>query len=117
MKIVKSNRQHIYGLTTEQRNKIKEALTFDNPAYKSAKRYSRGRYITIPPYLTYYNEYSVSEGGERKKVLSVPLGVDLSEILETYILSKDITDNRCVSTVEYPDFLLELRKDQKKAEE
>lgn len=116
MKIVKSNRQHIYGLNTEQRNKIKEALTFDNPAYKSAKRYSRGRYITIPPYLTYYNEYSVSENGERKKVLSVPLGVNIGEILETYVLSTDITDNRCVSTVEYPDFLLELRKDQERAE-
>lgn len=117
MKIIKSNRQHIYGLTTEQRNNIKEALTFDNPAYKSAKRYSRGRYISIPPYLTYYNEYSVSENGERKKVLSVPLGVDLEKILKTYILSSDITDNRCIVDVEYPNFLLDLRKDQKRAEE
>ena len=41
MKIVKSNRQYLYDLTGEQRDKIKDLLTFDNPKYKQAKRYGR----------------------------------------------------------------------------
>lgn len=116
MKIVKSNRQHIYGLTTEQRDKIKEALTFNNPAYANAKRYSKSKYIAIPPYLTYYSEFSVSEGGVRRKVLSVPIGVNVEEILETHIPFGAYSDRRCRMPVDYPKFLLELRKDQEKAE-
>lgn len=113
MKIVKSNRQLIYGLTSEQRDKIKEALTFNNPAYANAKRYSKGRYIAIPPYLTYYSEFSVSEDGVRKKVLSVPLGVNIESILETPLTTAEVKTNLCrEGYVEYPKFLLELRKDQ-----
>ena len=116
MRIVKSNRQHIYGLTSEQRDKIKEALTFNNPAYANAKRYAKRGYISIPPYLTYYSEFSVSENGERKKVLSVPLGVNVEKILETPIPFRDFSNKRCKVPVDYPKFLLELRKDQEKAE-
>lgn len=118
MKIVKNNRQDIFGLTSEQRDKIKEALTFNNPAYANAKRYSKRGYIAIPPYLTYYSEFSYrSNNGERKKVLSVPIGVNVEKILEMYVYSRDVMDDRCVVNIEYPDFLLELRNDQKKAEE
>ena len=115
MRVVKTNRQDLYGLTSEQRDIVKEALTFDNPAYKQAKRYSRGRYTTIQPYLTYYNEYSVrSEDDERKKVLSVPIGIDVSTLLDTD--SIDFKDERCDIQVKYPKFNLELRNDQIRAE-
>lgn len=116
MFIKKNSQQELYGLTQEQRSEIKSALTYDNPAYKNAKRYSRSRYISIPPYLTYYNEYSdIDEVGNRLKVLRVPIGVNVGEILKG---REEITylDQRVINKVEYPKFLLELRKDQSKAE-
>lgn len=116
MTVVKSNRQYLYGLNSEQRDKIKEALTFSNPAYANAKRYAKRGYISIPPYLTYYSEFSVSEGGERKKVLSVPIGVDVGKILDVHIPFRDSSEKRCRVPAEYPKFLLQLRKDQEKAE-
>jgi len=115
MNIVQSNDQEIYGLTSEQREKIKEALTFDNPAYKNAKRYSRSKYISIPPYLTYYSEFSVKdEDGERKKVLEVPIGVNVSKILDVPFVPFE--DKRHDVRVKFPKFLLELRNDQIRAE-
>lgn len=111
-----SNNQDIYGLTSEQRDKVKDYLTYDNPAYKNAKRYSKSRYISIPPYLTYYSERSVrTEEGERKKVLSIPIGVSLDKILDD--ISYVSVDYRVSNEVKYPKFLLELRKDQQKAED
>ena len=112
--ITKSNRQHIYGLTSEQRDLIKDSLTFSNPAYKNAKRYSRSKYISIPPYLTYYNEFSVSENGERKKVLNVPIGVNIPKLLDYPMVSYN--DLRRSVPVKFPKFNLELREDQVKAE-
>lgn len=115
MKITKTNRQVLEDLTSEQRDKVKEALTFDNPAYKQAKRYSKARYISIPPYLTCYSEYSVRSGdGERKKVLSVPVGVNVPKILESR--NFDFKDGRNEVKVNYPKFNLTLRNDQIKAE-
>ena len=115
MNIIRTSRQEIYGLTTEQREKLKESLTFDNPAYKNAKRYGRSKYISIPPYLTYYSEFSVKDGsGERKKVLSVPIGVDVRKILDVPAIP--IKDERNDVHVNYPKFLLDLRNDQIRAE-
>ena len=112
MNIVKTNRQDLYGLSSDQRDKIKDALTFDNPAYKQAKIYGRNRYISIPPYLTYYNEFSVRcDDGERKKVLSVPIGVNVCKILED-VYTMPCEDKRNNVPVKYPKFLLELRNDQ-----
>lgn len=117
MKIVKTHRQTIYGLTSEQRDKIKDSLTFDNPAYKQAKRFGRSKYISIPPYLTYYSEFSVrDEYGERKKALSIPIGVNVYKILDIPFTLSSLTDSRNEVKVKYPQFLLELRKDQEKAE-
>lgn len=116
MRIVKTNKQEVYDLTSEQRDKLKESLTFDNPAYKQAKRYGRSKYISIPPYLTYYSEHSVSENGVRKKVLSVPIGVHLFKLLDVPYSLSAIEDNRTDVKVKYPNFLLELRKDQERAE-
>lgn len=115
MHLLKSNKQDLYGLTNEQKEKVKEALTFDNPAYKQAKRYGRSKYISIPPYLTYYNEFSVrGEDGERKKVLSVPIGVDVRKILDVPYVPNE--DKRMDIQVKYPKFLLDLRNDQIRAE-
>ena len=115
MQIVRTNRQELYGLTSEQREIIKDALTFENPAYKQAKKYGRCKYTTIPPYLTYYSEYSVRSGeGERKKVLSVPIGVNVCTLLNTQLV--DFEDKRNDVRVKYPKFNLELRKDQIRAE-
>ena len=115
MHIIKTNKQDIYGLTSEQKDTIKNALTFDNPAYKSAKRYGRSKYISIPPYLTYYNEFSVKgKDDERKKVLSVPIGVDIRKILDVPYVPNE--DKRTDMQVKYPKFLLDLRNDQIRAE-
>ena len=115
MNIVRTNRQDIYGLSSDQRDKIKDALTFDNPAYKQAKRYGRSKYISIPPYLTYYSEFSVRcEDGERKKVLSVPIGVNVHKILDVPFVPNE--DKRNDVRVKFPKFLLELRNDQIRAE-
>ena len=89
--------------------------TYDNPSYKNAKRYSRSKYISIPPYLTYYSEYSVrTSEGERHKVLSVPIGVNLSRLLGDEPYSN--LDERVTKEVNYPKFRLDLRKDQERAE-
>lgn len=115
MKVIITNRQEVIETTQEEKTKIKDYLTYDNPAYKNAKRYSRYRYTSIPPYLTYYEEKSVRVGeGERKKALYIPNGVRLTDVLEDPQI--DLEDMRNVETVNYPPFLLELRKDQKKAE-
>lgn len=114
MKIVMTNRQDLYDLTVEQRNVVKDLLTFENPAYKNAKRYSSSRYTSIPPYLTYYKEFSVSEGGVRKKVLSVPLGANVIETLKPSDLL--VSDERVDFKVKFPNFKLELREDQIRAE-
>ena len=69
--------QTLNNPTFEERTKIKEALTFENPQYKKAKRYSH--YVSrIDPYVTYFEE--------DKKSITVPIGFDLRpfvlEILE-----------------------------------
>lgn len=111
-KLILGNRQELYGLSTEERDKIKDVLTFDNPAYKNARRFSKSRYISIPPYLMYYKEFSYSEGGVRKKVLSVPIGFDVTK----YVDIDEFQDNRRTVNVTYPKFSLDLREDQVKAE-
>ena len=115
MYIELTNCQTIYGLSNEERSLVKEALTFDNPKYKDAKRFSRSGYTTIPPYLKYYTERSKSFDGVRKKVLEVPIGVNVSNILPDTPVS--ISDCRSKPVAIYPDFELELRDDQKRAEE
>lgn len=96
--------QTLNNPTREERAKIKEALTFDNPAYAKAKRYSA--YVSrISPYLHYFEE--------DKKSITVPLGFDLRPFLET----RDLTsyDKRVVKNVVYPPFLLKLRETQEEA--
>lgn len=110
--VMKCERQVIRGLTSDQISAIKDRLTFDNPAYKSAVRYSKRRYISIPKYLTFYNEF---KGISDEQCLVVPIGFNVSECVGSST-SIEVTDQRVSRTVPYPDFKLELRNDQFKAE-
>lgn len=117
--IIVKNRQYIYDTTLEQRNALKGYLTVENPAYKNAVRYSRydRKYITIPKTLCYYRDRFESVDGEvKQKVVSVPIGVNVEEVLGVpcdYVygtVKKEVDLN-------YPKFELELRKEQILAEE
>lgn len=111
-----SNNKRLYGLTDEQIDTLKDLLTFDNPAYKNAKRYSKNRYITIPPYLYYYKMGKDKKGS----YIEFPIGVDFQKILKHKIdPMKYKGDSALYSSscprVEYPEFKLELRPIQEEA--
>lgn len=108
---VLKEKQYCFDLSVEQLGLLKDKLTFDNPAYKAAKRFSKRGFISIPPYLRYYEERKV----EGKTVVTCPLGVDLKSIFENEQI--DYRDERCFVSAEYPEFLLDLRNDQIVAEE
>ena len=103
MHVIVSNNQSVYGLTKEQKSKLKDYLTYDNPKYKQAKRYGRGRYTTIPPYLYYFIDHG--------DYLEVPFGVNLREVLGDFTCDTEYKE----VNVDYPDIKIELRQDQKKA--
>ena len=106
--------QHCFGLSVRQETKLKDSLTFSNPAYKAAKRFSKSGYISIPPYITYYDE-EVDKNGA--KYISCPIGVDLKALFKDEEGPLVYKDDRSFVSVDYPEFLLELRDDQQKAEE
>jgi superfamily II DNA or RNA helicase len=85
---------------------IKGKLTFDNPAYLSAKKYAKHGYISISPFLTYYKE--------SKGQIKVPIGFDVFSVIEDSSKFK-IVDERVFPQVKYPPFVLQLREDQEKA--
>ena len=89
------------GLTLEQLSKIKEDLTFDNPQYQSAIRYSKWGSVRIPSKLRYYKVISND--------ILVPLGYEAHPF--AVFVKSDAKDDG----VEYPPFQLELRDIQKKA--
>lgn len=110
------NNKRLYDLTQEQLNILKDYLTYDNPKYKDAKRYSRNRYTKIPPYLYYYSEGN----SDRGHYIDVPIGVDVEKVLKYKISPvKHKRDAGLFShhfpCVDYPEFLLELRGIQKEA--
>lgn len=97
------------GLKNNEIERIKDALTFDNPAYENAKRYTRYSNISIPPYLTYY-EYQKING---HRYLVTPRGF-YDEAFERF----DYYDDRVYENIKsFPKFNLTLREDQKKAAE
>lgn len=117
MRVEISNKQKVYDLTTEQIKVLKEKLSFNNPSYENAVKYGRSRYISIPRYLEYFEESSVRrEDGTRSKCISVPIGVNLKDIFPNeHIIYSDLRVNK-KSSINYPNFNLELRKDQAAAE-
>lgn len=92
----------VSGLSDDQMCDLKQRLTFDNPAYSKAQRYSGRKYTKYSPYLTYYDNTCGN--------LSVPIGTDLSDLN-----IKSRSDDRVFPKVNVPQFVLELRDDQKKA--
>lgn len=116
MKIIRTNKQVVTDIPHEGLIKIKDALTFPNPAYASAKRYSRSRYITIPPYLEYYKQSMFNDvNGKRKLRLEIPIGFNVSSLLPEEPI--EVIDKRVSKEVKYPPFVLELRPDQEKAKQ
>lgn len=93
-------------IDAQVKTQLKEKLTFDNPAYLSAVRYSKYPVTRIPPYLTYGKR--VAEG------FRVPIGTDLDSLVNVRS-SYYIEDRRIDTLVKYPPFLLELRRDQQRA--
>ena len=90
-------------ISSDVGNEIKQSLTFSNPKYEQALKYSRrGNNIRINPYITYY---SVSKG-----FLKVPYG-----IFEMFDIDAPVKDMRVFPSVSVPKFSLDLRKDQELA--
>ena len=112
MNVVIANRKILTDLTREEISTIRSRLTFENPAYKNAVKFSKRNYIAIPQNLYYYRERSIrQEDGTRKYSLNVPIGFDLSGFKNVKI----VDDLRVSKEVEYPDFVLDLREEQELA--
>ena len=92
----------LYGLSSDEKDKVKKDLTFDNPAYATTQRYSKYAYTTVPPYLTYYKEH--------KGYIEVPIGYNLSDF---HI--GNIIESRVYEKIDVAPFVLELRGSQKEA--
>ena len=103
--VVLDNKAHFYGLSDKEKEEIKELLTITNPAYVSAKRFSKYKNIKIAPNLTYFEE------NKQMNILSTPLGV-LSKIT-SFPLKTDT--RKCPALDSIPDFVMKLRPDQQKA--
>lgn len=91
------------GLSESVIEKLKEDLTFDNPAYATTKKFSRYQYTNVPRYLTYYTK--------TKEGFKVPIGYfDPEQFKGT------IEDTRVRSYIKgFPKFVLGLRETQKEA--
>lgn len=94
----------ITNLTCEQIENIKESLTYTNPEYVNAKRFSGYKNIRIPEYLMYYRK--IPHG------IVVPVGYDCNKLCETYY---DFRTYALCDSV--PPFVLTLREDQREAAE
>ena len=96
--------------SVEEIDLIKKKLTFDNPAYRNAVRYSRYNRVSIPPSLMYYSQSKYN--GE--PCIKVPIGFDLASVVEDYS-RLNIIDERVYSTIDHAPFVLTLRDDQSEA--
>lgn len=94
----------VADFTENQIVALKEQLTFNNPAYAAAKRYSRGYVTAIPQYLQYYR----FEHGE----LHVPIGTNL-DVLELQVPPAD--SRKVVYAENVPKFVFKLRQAQLEA--
>ena len=101
VKVEKRETLKVYGLSSNQIEQIKDELTLTNPAYISAKRFSKWNVTRIPQYLTFYDVH--------KDYMELPLGYHLPCEIDT------ILDLRVVSTVDYPQIKINLRPHQREA--
>lgn len=111
--LVKSSCNRLYNVPSEFERNLKEYLTYDNPLYKNAKRYSKYGYTKISPYLTYYSVGDDNKG----HYIEYPIGVSLSEIRGYSSISNyvRILDNRVARSVKYPPLSISLRDVQHQA--
>lgn len=91
------------GLSAGEVVKIKEGLTFENPAYATAKKYSRYGYTNVPRYLTYYEK--------NKEGYKVPVGYFDPEHFKGKI--ENTRNSKLIGG--FPKFVLKLRKTQQEA--
>lgn len=101
MKVQKSGMQVITDFTELEKEKIEKDLTLDNPAYKSAKRFSKWMFTNINPHIRYY----VKMDG----ALLVPRGYTIP------FKHTVIENTRVTRDVKYPKFKITLRKTQDEA--
>lgn len=111
-KLVVSDSLVLCKPTSDEISAIKSKLTFDNPAYRNAMKFSRYNRVSIPPSIMYYEQGKY----EGEPCIKVPIGFDLASVVEDYSRLK-IVDNRVYSKVEHSPFVLTLREDQAEAAE
>lgn len=103
IKVIKGGMKVLSNMTKEEKEFIKKDLTLDNPAYAQVKKFSRFKYTSVSPYITFYR----TDGQD----LVVPRGYKIPfdyEVVEDYTVER---------TIPYPKFKLELRETQKEAYE
>lgn len=88
---------------------IKSKLTFNNPAYSNALRFSRYSRVSIPPSLMYYQQGRY----EGEPCIKMPIGFDLFSVVDGD--SYRVVDERVYTEVEHSPFVLSLREDQQEA--
>ena len=87
------------------RAQIKENLTFDNPKYLQAVKYSRWQNVRVPKTLKYY---ALTEEG-----ILLPYGFDVSSFYDEFEYEDCYPEN---TEVEFPKFKFTLREAQQEAE-
>lgn len=103
-KMVVSSVKRLFNLTKEETKVIMEELTFDNPQYHQAVKYSKNpQWVKIPPHIVFYNRGHKNN----KTFLDVPIGYR-----PPFEREPIVEDNRVAKYTEYPNFLLELRETQ-----
>lgn len=111
-KLIVSDGLILCSPTVDEISAIKSKLTFDNPAYRNALRFSKYNRVSIPPSLMYYEQSKYN--GE--PCIKMPIGFDLASVVEDYSDLK-VVDERVYSQIDHAPFVLSLRDDQKEASE
>lgn len=109
-KIIVSDGLTLINPTENEIDKIKKGLTFNNPAYKNALRYSKYKRVSIPPFLMYYEQGWL----DRQRCIKMPIGFDINSVLDD---EAEIEDRRVYNKIKSAPFMLDLRPDQKIAAE
>jgi superfamily II DNA or RNA helicase len=101
MEVIFSNMNIITKCTPKEEEKIKDDLTLDNPAYETAKLYSRYGTTSVPPYIFLFEELG--------DALLVPRGYKIP------LPYKKAGDELVSVKVDYPPLQITLRDTQRVA--
>ena len=102
----------LYNLTKEQSDRIKSDLTFDNPNYYNALKFSKWDRIKVPKTLKYYLE---TKDEDKVPYISVPAGYKVPFEARVVFDDRVCSLTSSMETPFYPEFKLELRDIQEKA--